>query len=124
MSLLNSDYKILTKALAIQIKDVLPEIIHVNQVGYVRDQNIGDAIRIIEDILHIKNEHIPGIMVAVDFEKAFDRVEWGFIQKASIFNFGPVFKNGSILYTVIIYSCIINNGGPRWQSGNTLASHL
>ena len=77
ISLLNSDYKILSKALAIRIKDELPEIIHENQVGYVKDQYIVDAIRIIEDILHITNEeYIPGIMVAVDFEKAFDSVKW------------------------------------------------
>ena len=94
ISLFNSDYKILTKALAIRIKDVLPEIIHENQVGYVKDRYTGDTIRIIEDILHITNEeHIPGIMVAVDFEKAFDSIEWGFIQKAlTIFNFGLIFK--------------------------------
>ena len=100
-SLLNSDYKILTKALAIRIKDVLPEII----------QYLGDAIRIIEHILHITNEeHIPGIMVAVDFEKAFDSIEWGFIQKAlSIFNFGLVFKKWINIIYNDMYSCIINN---------------
>ena len=107
ISLLSSDYKILTKALAIQIKDVLPEIIHENQVGY-----IGDAIRIIEDILHITNEeHIPRIMVAVDFEKVFDSIEWRFIEKAlSLFNFGPVFRKWINIIYNDRYSCIINNG--------------
>ena len=82
----------------------MPEIIHENQVGYVKDRYIVDAIRIIEDTLHITNEeHIPGIMVAVDFEKAFDSIEWGFIQKAlSIFNFGPDFKKWiNIIYNDI-----------------------
>ena len=70
----------------------MPEIIHENQVGYVKDRYISDAI-------------------AVYFEKAFDSIEWGFIQKAlSIFNFGPVFKKWINIIYNDIYSCIINNG--------------
>ena len=43
ISLLNVDYKILT---------VLNDLISVDQVGYLKDRNIGEAIRMIDDIIH------------------------------------------------------------------------
>ena len=47
ISLLNTDVKILSKALAFRIKKVLPNIIHHNQSGYVEGRYIGETIRTI-----------------------------------------------------------------------------
>ena len=41
ITLLNVDYKILSKVLANRIKKVLSEIIHFDQVGYIKERNIG-----------------------------------------------------------------------------------
>ena len=45
-------------------------------------------------------EKLPGIFLFVDFEKAFDSIEWNFISKAlELFNFGPVVRKWfSVLY--------------------------
>ena len=48
ISLLNVDYKILSKVLASRIKKILGEIIHNDQVGYIKDRNIGEAVRVID----------------------------------------------------------------------------
>ena len=58
-----------------------------------------------------KQQNIPGMILSVDFGKAFDTVSWKFIEKVlKYFNFGPsiiswikLFQNGS-------ESCIIQNG--------------
>jgi hypothetical protein len=42
ISLLNVDYKIGTKAIAERMKNILPKIIHHNQVGYVKGRQITD----------------------------------------------------------------------------------
>ncbi len=51
MFLLNSDYKILTKALAIRLCFELPHIINKDQTGYIKGRFIGCNIRLIEDII-------------------------------------------------------------------------
>ena len=54
---------------------------------------------------------IPGIMVLIDFEKAFDTLEWHFLQNTlKYFNFGPNLRNWiSVMYSDV-ESGIINGG--------------
>ena len=38
---------------------------------------------------HTKLHNLPGILVSLDFKKAFDSLEWGFIMNTlRVFNFG------------------------------------
>ena len=75
ISLLNNDYKIVTKAIALHLEKVLPTIISPNQTGCVKGRYIGETIRIITDMMSItKKKNIPGLAVFLDFEKAFDSI--------------------------------------------------
>lgn len=51
--------------------------------------------RLLNDIMeYTELITIPGIMVLADFEKAFDTLEWHFLQNMlKYFNFGPNFRN-------------------------------
>ena len=112
VSLLQTDYKILTKALALRLQKVLPKIISSDQVGYIKDRYIGENIRTLEDlIIYTDKFQIPGYFVLIDFKKAFDSIEWDFLFNAlHKFNFGPQFiKWIKILYNDIS-SCVGNNG--------------
>ena len=56
-------------------------------------------------------ENIPGLMIFLDFQKAFDSVEWDFILEClESFNFGPEFVGWVKTFYKNIQSCIINNG--------------
>ena len=59
-------------------------------------------------------ENISALIIAVDFEKAFDTLEWTFMnQSLEKFHFPSLMKQWvRILYTDII-SCVTNNG---WSS--------
>ena len=60
---------------------------------------------------YTKLMQLPGLMVALDFEKAFDSVNLSFLLKAlKSFNFGESFiKWVTVLYSNIS-SCVLNNG--------------
>ena len=46
---------------------------------------------------------IPGLMVAIDFEKAFQSISWNFLLKAlKSFNLGESFINGGSLFFILI----------------------
>ena len=51
ISLVNVDTKIMTNVIASRIKNILPDIIHPNQTGYVKDRFIGQTVRSIYDVM-------------------------------------------------------------------------
>jgi len=54
---------------------------------------------------------MSGILLLIDFEKAFDTVRWTFLHKVLIkFNFGKIFKKWIQIIYNNIQSTVINNG--------------
>ena len=90
ISLLNIDYKILSKALAKRMEQHLPKLIHYDQTGFVNGRYIGQNMRLLSDIMEFSDsKKCQGILLFVDFEKVFDTLEWSFISKAlEVSNFG------------------------------------
>ena len=111
ISLLNVDYKILSKCLAERIKKVLPYIIHESQTGFIAGRSISDSIRTILDILEdTESKNIPGLLLTIDFQKAFDSVLWTYLFKTlERFNFGLSFLKWIKLLYTNISSCVMNN---------------
>ena len=109
ISLQNVDVKILSKTLAERMKKVLPEIIHVDQQGCIPGRYIGKNIRLIEDVI---NEHDDdAVIVALDQEKAFDRVEWNWLFCVlEKFGFGQNFMKWLKTIYKTPKSAIITNG--------------
>ena len=112
ISLLNVDMKIASKALALRLEKILPEIIQADQYAYVKGRTIFDAIRTIDDIMEFtKIQQLSGLMVAFDFEKAFDSLSWSFLFRAlQSFNFGESFIRWVTVLYCNISSCVLNNG--------------
>ena len=96
ISLLNVVYKLASSVIANRVKQTLQDIIHENQKGFIAGRFIGENIRLIYDVLfETKQQNIPGLILSIDFEKAFDTVSWKFISKTlDYFNFGESIKNG------------------------------
>ena len=115
VSLLNCDYKLGTKAVANRLKLVLPKLIDNDQTGFLKGRFIGENIRLIDSVINFTAaKNIPGLLVFLDFEKAFDTIEWPFIHKTfHHFNFGSSILRWIKLFYHDIESCILNNG---WSS--------
>ena len=112
ISLLNHDYKILTKALSYRLRKVLPYIIHHNQSAYMEGSYIGVAISIIQDVMEFTDkQNLPGMLLLIDFQKAFDLVEHNFLRETlKAFNFGNNMIRWFNIVTNDSVSCVINNG--------------
>ena len=112
ISLLNVSYKIASSAIAARIKQVLHLIINEDQKGFLKGRYIGDNIRKIYDLLvHTEKEHIPGLLLTIDFAKAFDSVSWSFLHKAlKFFNFGPDLRQWICTLYKNASSCVSLNG--------------
>ena len=82
-----------------RLKLVLRNLIHEDQKGFIAGRFIGENIRLIYDVLfETKNQNIQGVLLSIDFEKAFDTVSWKFISKTlDYFNFGDSVKMDKIV---------------------------
>lgn len=93
ISLINVDCKILSKVLALRLDKVLPNIIHKDQVGFIKSRTSTDNMRRLLHLLWInKSNPQPVVALSLDAQKAFDRVEWAFLlETLSRFGFGSNF---------------------------------
>lgn len=132
--LLNTDYKIIAKALANRIKPLLSGLISEDQTGFMQGRNISTNTRKIMDISqYCIDEEIDSILLVVDFEKCFDSVELSSVDKIlGYFNFGSNFRDYIKLLFNQFSLSILSNGYTSEEfgvsrgllQGNPIASFL
>ena len=112
ISVLNSDYKILSKVIALRMQAVLPKIISQSQYGFLKGRNITEIIRNIDDILQATyTSNSPGLLASVDFRKAFDTLsKKAILNSLQLFNFGPYLINLVSVLMCKSESCVKNAG--------------
>ena len=134
LTLLNSLYKLVSGCIAERMKPHLDTIIHGDQKGFVSERYIGEAIRTTYDIIQwAKENNRIGIILLIDFKKAYDSLSFSYIKKCLKFlNFGE-----SIVKWVDLllhnFSAVINHCGnisKRFnisrgaRQGDPIASYL
>jgi hypothetical protein len=94
------------------MKPVLNKIIHTDQKGFVAGRNISENIRMIDDIIEfVDNEDEEGVIILVDQQKAFDVMEWGWLNYVmECFNFGLKFREWVYMLFKNGKTCIKTNG--------------
>jgi len=80
--LLNCLYKLITKVLTVRLEKTAEKLIHHNQTAFMKGRNIMSGIMILHEILHeTKRTKQIGVILKLDFEKAYDKVKWSFLFK-------------------------------------------
>ncbi|KAK0607568.1 hypothetical protein LWI29_016836 [Acer saccharum] len=81
ISLVSSMYKILAKVLANRLKKVMDSVIGENQMAFVANRQIMDSFVVAEEIIHKwRKDKVGGLLVKLDFEKAYDSVDHSFLD--------------------------------------------
>jgi ribonuclease HI len=111
ITLLNTDYKIMTKVLATQLATHACDLIHPDQSGFVPTRSIFDPIRLAETMsAYADYMEENGAIVALDQEKAYDKVDHHYLSETlRTFHLPELFINTiSTLYEHARTSIIIN----------------
>ena len=85
VSLCNILYKIISNTIANRLKKLLPKIVLETQSAFMSDRLISDNILVaFETLHHLKNKRkgkLGFMAFKLDMSKAYDRVEWVFLEK-------------------------------------------
>ena len=109
-------------------------MIDLDLTGFISGRYIGDNIRLIYDMLQFTEENdIPGLLLLIDFEKAFDSISWDFLLSVlKFFNFGESIINWVKVFYNNISSAVIQGGnlseffqiGSGCSQGDPLSPYL
>ena len=111
ITLLNYDYKIISKVIYMRLQNVISSIINIDQTCGIRGRSILDNLHLMRNIIDYANDkNIKAAVLSLDQSKAFDRVSHEYLfATLRAFGFGPTFIQWvQLLYTNIQSSLLIN----------------
>uniref|UniRef100_A0A8C5M4Y7 Reverse transcriptase domain-containing protein n=1 Tax=Leptobrachium leishanense TaxID=445787 RepID=A0A8C5M4Y7_9ANUR len=103
ISLLNVDTKLYAKIMANRFAEVLPLLVADDQVGFIKNrQGPDNTLKILTLVDHVVQTSQPTLLLSLDAEKAFDRINWSYLHHVLLkFNFpSALIKAVEGLYTV------------------------
>ena len=112
ISLLNTDYKLASKVITERLKKVMASIVHQDQTCGVLGCSIFSNLHLVRDALDfIDKTNDPAILLTLDQEKAFDRVDHEFMLRVlHKFGFGPSFCHWVEIFYAHAFSRVLVNG--------------
>ena len=112
ISLLSVLYKIASSSIAARLKPLLPKLIDKAQTGFIQGRFIGEGTRLIYDLMNYTEQRdIDGLLMLIDFEKAFDSISWKFLYEVlNCLGFGPDFIKWIKLFNSNIKAAVLQSG--------------
>ncbi|MCI04498.1 LINE-1 reverse transcriptase like, partial [Trifolium medium] len=81
ISLLGCWYKLIAKVLAVRLAKVMHPLISSNQSAFIKGRNLVDGVLVVNEVVDLaKRSGKECLIFKVDFEKAYDSVDWGFLE--------------------------------------------
>ena len=112
LTMLNSTYKFFSAILANRLKSTLETVVNPDQTGFIANRFIGDNTRLLYDTInHCEMEEQEGLLIVLNFAKAFDTIEWSYIYTCmNMFGYGDGFITMVKLLHNESTSVVENNG--------------
>lgn len=114
ISLLGCIYKIIAKTLDIRLSKVLDEVTSKNQTAFLGGRYILDGIVILNELIdEAKKRKLKRIIFKVDFAKAYDTIEWNFLDEMMCgLNFSPKWRKWILECISSVSAAVLINGSP------------
>jgi hypothetical protein len=82
MCLLNASFKIFTKFATNRVNIVAETIINPTQSAFMSGRHILEGVVVLHETIHeLHRKKMDGVIFKIDFEKAYDKVKWPFLQQ-------------------------------------------
>ena len=115
ISLVTSLYKIISKVLSNRLQGVLEDTIAETQGAFVAGRQILDVMLVANELVEeYRKTGKAGFVFKIDFEKAYDYVEWGFLDYTmEKKRFSPIWRNWIRDCLSTVSFSVFINGRPR-----------
>ena len=102
----------MASTIAARMKSVLPQIISKTQTGFLEGRSITESTHLIYALLYYtERKNIPGLLMLVNFQKAFNSVSWDFLNKAlTLFGFGENIQKWIKIFNTSIIAYVFQCG--------------
>ena len=112
ITLLNVDYKLAARVIAGRLLKVIHLVVDKDQTCGVPGRFIGENVALLRDVAEYASASgAPVAILSLDQEKAFDRVDWGFMRSTlTAMGFGPSFISWVDLFYFRVQSAVNVNG--------------
>jgi len=79
---LNVSFKIFTKVGTNRLNKVAQTVVSPTQTAFMPGKNIMEGVVILHETIHeLHTKKRDGVILKIDFEKAYDKVKWSFLQQ-------------------------------------------
>jgi hypothetical protein len=80
--MLNVSFKIFTKVLTNRLSSIACKVIKPSQTAFLPGRYILEGVVILHETIHgLHRKKQKGLILKLDFEKAYDKVNWSFLQQ-------------------------------------------
>jgi len=107
-------YKILAKILANRLRSVIGSVISDSQSAFIKGRQILDGILVANELVDEAHRHKKELLLfKVDFAKAYDSIEWGFLQEVMLkMGFPTLWRKWIKECTETATASVLVNGSP------------
>jgi hypothetical protein len=80
--LLNVSFKIFTKVGTNRVTGIAHNVIRPSQTAFMPGRHILEGVVVLHETIHeLHRKKMDGVLFKIDFEKAYDKVKWSFLQQ-------------------------------------------